>query len=76
MSSSIRPNRLKEIAGERGISPIELVVATVKEVGSVNGAAIHLGVARNTIRYWMKKSGYTTTTRRVATVEPVVSQAV
>lgn len=69
MSNEIRPNKLKEIAKDRGLSPIELVIEAVNKSGSVNGAAISLGLARNTIRYWMKKSGYTAVTHRISTLE-------
>lgn len=71
MSNPIRPNRLTDKAKERGVSPADLVIETVQRIGSINGAAIELDVARNTIRYWLKKTGHVTVTRRTVTLEKV-----
>lgn len=67
--ASQRPNRLKEIASQRGETPETLVPRTVREAGSVYGAAVKLGVSRTTISYWLKKLGIKVETQRIATFE-------
>lgn len=53
--------KLKQIAKEMG-EPIEkLVPRIVAEESSTYRAAARLGVAPNTIRYWMLKLGYEAT---------------
>ena len=69
MSNSQRPNRLKEIATKLGETPETLVPRTVREEGTVYGAAVKLGVSRNTISYWIKKMGMKVETNRVTTLE-------
>ena len=71
-----RPNRLKEIALQQGEDVGTLVVRTVREEGSVYGAAVKLGVARNTIHYWLKKVNFVVETRRVTTLEERHPEAV
>lgn len=63
-----KPNTLKELAKLKGETPEALVRRTVRESGSVSGAAVELGVARNTISYWLKKAGLRAETRRVVTL--------
>jgi len=64
-----RPNRLKEIAIERGVTIETLIPRTVSEEGSVYGAAVKLGVSRNTVSYWLKKMNIKVETNRVTTLE-------
>lgn len=74
--ASQRPNRLKEIALERGETPETLVPKTVREEGSIYGAAVKLGVSRTTIAYWLKKMGIKVETQRIATFEEPHSESV
>lgn len=64
-----RPNRLKELAQSLNVTPEALVSRTVREEGSLYGAAVKLGVSRTTIAYWLKKMGIKVETHRVATFE-------
>ncbi len=58
MSKTVKRGQLLKIAEEMG-EPIEtLVPRIVREEGSTYKAAVRLGVAPNTIRYWMLKLGY------------------
>jgi transcriptional regulator with GAF, ATPase, and Fis domain len=59
-----------------GETPETLVPRTVREEGSVYGAAVKLGVSRNTIAYWLKKMGIKVETQRVTTIEEPHSKGV
>ena len=76
MSNPQRSNRLKEIAAKLGETPETLVPRTVREEGSIYGAAVKLGVSRNTIGYWLKKMGIKVETQRVTTFEDPQPEAV
>lgn len=52
-----RRGALIAIAEAKGISPCELVVNTVIEEDSIQGAAKILGVNSGTIRYWIDRAG-------------------
>jgi hypothetical protein len=45
------------LAKQLDIDPCELVVKTVKEQDSIQGAATKLGMNPNTIRYWLGRAG-------------------
>lgn len=64
-----KPNRLKELAAQTGDTPENLVPRTIREEGSVLAAALKLGVAPNTLRYWLKKLGIRAETHSVTTLE-------
>lgn len=46
---------LQNLATQRETTIKDLLIDTVKEVGSLSGAARHLGVAPNAIRYQIKR---------------------
>lgn len=69
MSNVQRPNRLKEKAAEQGKTPEDFVRETVLEEGTIYGAAVKLGVSRNTIAYWLKKMGLKVETSRVTVLQ-------
>ena len=64
----MRPNRLKEFAAKTGEPIAQLVPRVIREEGSIYGAAQRLGVAPNTIQYWLKKLGLVVRYRQVAEV--------
>jgi DNA-binding transcriptional regulator YdaS (Cro superfamily) len=67
-------NKLVDIAEKRGVSPLDLVIAALRENGgSAARAAAALGVTETTIRYWM--NGRIRVTRRtVVDIELVTQQ--
>lgn len=52
-----RHGALKAMAEAQGIDPCELVVKTVLEQDSIQGAATKLGMNSGTIRYWLDRAG-------------------
>ena len=67
------PNRLEEIARERGITVEALVTNAIEQSGSVAGASRDINVNVNTIRNWLKNNARTVSTRQVAVVIPINS---
>jgi hypothetical protein len=65
------PNRLQEIAAERGVKLEVLIPQTIEETGSVLQTAIRLSVTPNAIQNWLKRNGYRVVTRQVASLEKV-----
>lgn len=58
MELPVRAGRLAAIAKEQGKKPGELVLEAIHQEGSTLGAANRIGIAPNTVRYWLKKLGY------------------
>lgn len=52
--------KLGNLAKERGVEVIDLVVAAIKQHGSILAAAAALGVTPNTIQYHKKRNGLKT----------------
>ena len=64
-----RPNRLKEIAkNSYGETLDTLIPRVLREEGSISGAALKLGVNRNTVRYWIKKLHLQVDSRRTVEI--------
>lgn len=75
MANIQRPFKLNLIAEEMN-EPIEkLIPRIVEEAGSIQGAATTLGVAPNTIRYWLKKLGYSSATSQKIILHREIEQA-
>lgn len=51
--------RLAGLAAQKNISIVELIRQSMTTSGSMHGAAVSLGVAPNTIRYYLKRAGLT-----------------
>lgn len=62
MSNARGAHRLRKIAEELGEPIEELIPRVVREEGAMYRAAQRLGVAPNTVRYWLKRLGYNTAT--------------
>lgn len=52
--------KLGNLAKERGVEVIDLVVAAIEKHGSILAAATALGVTPNTIQYHKKRNGLET----------------
>lgn len=64
MVNPSKPHRLRDIAEGQGKDIQTLLIEVIEREGSIEGTARSLGISRNTVRYWMKKMGYRTETRR------------
>lgn len=50
---------LGDRADEASVPVIQLIEQAIKQTGSIHGAALHLGVNPNTIRYHLRRAGLT-----------------
>lgn len=71
MGNVTRPNRLINLAAERGMSAIDLVREALESEGSLDAAARKLGFSRNTLRHHLKKAGLEIEVRTVVTLREV-----
>jgi plasmid maintenance system antidote protein VapI len=53
------PNKLKEIARERGKSQVAVLAEEFEKHGTQTGVAKALGVSQSTVKYWLMSHGLT-----------------
>lgn len=52
-----KPNKLIDLANEKGVTVEQLITTAINETGSRSGAALKLNVTTGAIDYWINKLG-------------------
>ncbi len=63
MEPKLRPNRLRKLADDRGLSIGAMLTDELAKHGTVKATAEALGVAPMTVYVWLGRNGYRVVTR-------------